>query len=80
MKKLGVSIDAGWKKIFTAMEPTIFKCCVCRMPVAGKDAIATNPVDCLSKRRTQKKMNNIRYCKLCWEEVIRSYRDPCDYG
>ena len=66
LRKIGTSIDPAWVAIFDALRPVIFHCCQCRKTIVGKDAIDTNP-------RTQLKMKNTRYCKICWEDAIRAY-------
>jgi uncharacterized protein (TIGR02996 family) len=65
LKKLGKTLDPAWTGIFDALRPSLFRCRACRKVLSPREAIDTNP-------RSYRKMKTSRYCKNCYEDVIRS--------
>ena len=65
LRKLGKTLDSAWTDIFDALRPRLFRCRTCRKVLSAKDAINTNP-------RNYRKMKTSRYCKVCYEDAVRS--------
>ena len=65
LKKLAKTLDANWVAFFDALRPKFVCCRACRKVIAAEEAIDTNP-------RSYRKMKTSRYCKLCFEDAVRS--------
>ena len=65
LKKLSKTLDAAWVAIFDGLRPLVFQCRVCRKLISATEAIDTHP-------RNYTKMKTTRYCRLCYEDAVRS--------
>jgi uncharacterized protein (TIGR02996 family) len=65
LKKLGKTLDTDWVTVFEALRPQLFRCRACRRVLTAREAIDSDP-------RTYRKMKTSRYCKLCFEDAVRS--------
>jgi uncharacterized protein (TIGR02996 family) len=65
LRKLSRTLDAAWVAIFDRLRPKFVRCRVCRKLMSAKEAIDTDP-------RSYRKTKTSRYCKLCFEDAVRS--------
>jgi uncharacterized protein (TIGR02996 family) len=65
LRKLGKALDPTWVALLDALRPRSFRCSACGKVLSAKEAIDTNP-------RGYRKMKTSRYCKLCYEDAVRS--------
>jgi uncharacterized protein (TIGR02996 family) len=65
LNRLAKGIDPEWVARLEVLRPKLYRCKTCRKVLLTKDAVATNP-------RTYQKLKNTRYCKMCFEDAVRS--------
>jgi uncharacterized protein (TIGR02996 family) len=65
LKKLAPGLDAAWIALLDALRPEILRCKGCKKLLTVKEAIDINP-------RNYTRMKSTRYCRLCYEDAIRS--------